>query len=356
MVNMEFETWTPLHTRIIAHRIGDGTVNFYNRAVWDNKHTEEFENLCKLLGIKLWKPTVNKSKGTKKIIIPTLLYQNFGRLYNKDYIRLIKDPVYLVDSILSLPEAHRIQALMSIVLDDGSCVNWRMTVFEDTKEHLVQCVQTLWESLFPNTSKTGSIVTKHGTKVYHLYSNRDGIVQFYHKIQESIFEYGYIGSLWWKHSDLKNRYLKTISLKAKQLKETKESRPHWKKLVLDYLKKHQNITVKEACLFLGLTRWRVFRLLGKLVKERKIILIKAGNRSRYSLKMEDISEDGRQSKILNYLRLNSSISNKDARMLLDLKASKTFKILKKMVNKGLLEQMKRSNIKTFYALPLDKIG
>ena len=63
-------------------------------------------------------------------------------------------------------------------------------------------VKDLWDSLFPNTSSVCIYITKKGTKVYHLFSKREGIILLQQKIFESVEKYGSLANLWWKQKDL----------------------------------------------------------------------------------------------------------------------------------------------------------
>lgn len=137
---MEINEWTPLHTRFISHRIGDGTVNVYGKPVWDNKHITEFVKLAEFLNFKLWKPVKGDSFGTYKIVMPRYAFEKFGKIFNKDIEMLIQDPVYLLDAIKELPEEHKLQTILALITDDGSCKGWLLVVFEDQNKETVDKV------------------------------------------------------------------------------------------------------------------------------------------------------------------------------------------------------------------------
>ena len=135
--------WTPLHTRIISHRIGDGTVNFYGHAVYDNKHVNHFMELANQLSIKLWKPVKGDIYNTKKIVIPKVLFEKFSKIFNVNPDKIIRDPVKLLELISHFPEEHKLQTIFALIVDDGSCSDWRITVFEDQNKYVFDIVKNL---------------------------------------------------------------------------------------------------------------------------------------------------------------------------------------------------------------------
>tara|TARA_Y100000310_G_scaffold47186_1_gene43799 strand:- start:25418 stop:26305 length:888 start_codon:yes stop_codon:yes gene_type:complete len=275
--------WTPLHTRFISHRIGDGTVNFYGHFVYDNKNVKHFLDLGDRLNIKVWGPIKGDCYSTKKIIISKKEFKNFSNLFNLTSERLLRDPVKLLDFISQFPEEHKLQTIFALIVDDGSCNRWMITVFEDQNKAVFDKVKDLWDSLFPNTSRDYIQVTKRGTKVYHLDANRKGIILLQQKINESVKKYGPLADLWWKQKDLDVRYAKAVSNRAKQLNYTKIFTYENKHKILDYLRKNKFITTRGTMKLLNLSLDRTRLVLNKLVDEDKIFLIDAGYNSRYSL-------------------------------------------------------------------------
>lgn len=273
--------WTPLHTRIISHRIGDGTVNFYKRPVWDNKRPEGFLSLCKSLKINLWKPTTSDSYGTQKIVIPISLYKEFAKLNKKDFRKLVEDREYLLETILTLPFEHRLQAMLSLIFDDGSCRSWMLVAFEDQDLKVAKLAQELWESLFPFTSRLDYHTTKNGTKIYHLYVNRNGIIQLYEEIQKLKTKYGNLSGLWQKEKDLHKRYIKATSENAKRLEETRKNEEKWKENLLEFSKLNGYVTIPIAKRFLNLSTDRAYRVLSILKKDKKLKVKFEGNKSRF---------------------------------------------------------------------------
>ncbi len=273
--------WTPLHTRIISHRIGDGTVNFYGRPVWDNKRPEGFLSLCKLLKINLWKPVTSDFYGTQKVVIPISLYREFAKLNKKDFRKLVEDREYLLETILTLPFEHRLQAMLSLIFDDGGCTSWMLVAFEDQDQKVSKLAQELWESLFPLTSRLDYHTTKNWTKVYHLYVNRDGIIQLYEEVQKLKIKYGNLAGLWQKEKDLRNRYLKATSEKARKLEETRKSEENWKENLLEFSKSNGYVTIPLARKILNLSTDRVYRILSILKKDKKLKITFEGRNSRF---------------------------------------------------------------------------
>ncbi len=332
--------WTPLHTRLISHRIGDGTVNFYGHFVYDNKNVTHFLNLTNELNIKVWGPIKGDSYSTKKIIISKRVFKNFSHLFDLTSEELLRDPVKLLDLISQLPEEHKLQAIFALIVDDGSCNNWRITVFEDQNKMVFDKVKDLWDSLFPNTSTTCIYITKKGTKVYHLFSKRDGIILLQQKIFEAVEKYGPLANLWWKQGDLDLRYFKAVNKRAKELNYTKEFSEVNKQKILNYLIENRFITHKEVMKLLNLSFFRTYLVLNKLIDEGKIFLIDAGNKSRYSLEYEDISIENREKIIVEYLIKNKKIYNREAAKLLNLGIQRSYVILRYLTSKGVLKQIK----------------
>lgn len=330
--------WTPLHTRVIAHRIGDGTLNYYKKIVWDNKHIEGMLGLLNKLNIKYWKPIKGDKYGTYKMVLPKFLFEEFSNKFDRDYNQNIEDPCYLLDSIQLLDKEHKLQALCALITDDGSFVNWVPVIFEDQNEKTVMKVKRLWDSLFPGNSRVSYILTKKGTKVYHLYSNRDGVIKLFKEIKNAKNKFGDFADLWHKQKDLETRFKKATNKRADVLYETKVNKERWKNVVLDGFKSKRILRFSEIKKILNLDKYRTWRITNKLVKERKIFLIDAGNKSRYSLEDIDISQDHRERVILDFVKNNKIIKTRDVCKLLDLKMGQSYKILKRMVNKKIIKQ------------------
>jgi len=341
--------WTPLHTRIISHRIGDGTVNFYGHFVYDNKNVKHFLDLADKLNIKVWGPIKADCYSTKKIIISKKVFKNFSTLFNLTSEKLLRDPVKLLDIIFQFPEEHKLQAIFALIVDDGSCNRWMITVFEDQNKAVFDKVKDLWDSLFPNTSRTYIQVTKRGTKVYHLDANRYGIISLQQKINESVKKYGPLANLWWKQKDLDERYSKAVSNRAKQLNYTKEFTDENKQRILNYMRENKFITTKNTMRLLNLSFFRSYLVLNKLIDEGKIFLIDTGRKSYYSLGYIDTSMENREKIIVEYLKKNNKIYNKDVRKLLNLGKERSNVILRCLTYKGILKQIKEG-WKTYYVL------
>lgn len=341
--------WTPLHTRLISHRIGDGTVNFYGHAVYDNKHIKHFSELADKLNVKLWIIMKGDSYGTKKVIIHKKSFKKFSKVLNVNSEDIIKDPVKLLEVILQLPEEHKLQTIFSLIVDDGSCKDWMITIFEDQNEEIFDKVKYLWDSLFPDTSTTYIYTTKEGTKVYHLKTNREGIIQLQQKIYKAVEKYGSLANLWWKQKDLDLRYSKAVSKRAKQLNHTKKYSAKNKQRILNYLRKNKFITVREVMKLLNLSLDRTHLVLNKLVDENKIFVTKAGGKSRYSIEHEDISIGNRSKIITEYLKNHKKIYNRDVRKLLNLGEERSYAILKELTHRGILKQINK-NRGTYYVL------
>ena len=192
-------------------------------------------------------------------------------------------------------------------------------------------------------------VTKKGTKVYHLFSKREGIILLQQKINESVKKYGPLANLWWKQKDLDERYSKAVSNRAKQLNYTKEFIEENKQMILNYINKNNSVTTKNAAKFLNLSINRTRLILNKLVNENKIFIIKAGYKARYSVENEDISIENREKIITEYLKNNNKIYNKDVRKLLDLGGERSNVILRYLTYKGFLKQIK-DGWETYYIL------
>jgi len=341
--------WTPLHTRFISHRIGDGTVNFYGHFVYDNNYVKHFLDLADKLNIKVWGPIKGYRCNSNKIIISKNEFKKFSTSFNLTSEELLRDPVKLLDIIFQFPEEHKLQTILALIVDDGSFSSWMMIVFEDQNKAVFDKVKDLWDFLFPNTSKVSIYITRKGTKVYHLTANRDGVIQLQQKISEAIEKNGPLANLWWKQKDLNRRYSKAISERAKQLNYTKEFSEENKRKILDYLRKNKFTTIKDVMKLLNLSLDRTRLVLNKLTDEGKFFLINAGSKSRYSLEYEDISIKNREKIINEYLKNNNKIYNKDVRKLLNLGKERSNVILRYLTNKGILKQIK-DGWETYYVL------
>lgn len=341
--------WTPLHTRLISHRIGDGTVNFYGHFVYDNKNVKQFLDLTNKLNIKVWGPIKGDCYSTKKIIISKKVFKNFSYLFDLTSEKLLRDPVKLLDFISRLPEEHKLQAIFALIVDDGSCNRWIITVFEDKNKEVFDKVKELWDSLFPNTSSVYIYTTRKGTKVYHLNANSEGIILLQQKIFESVEKYGSLANLWWKQKDLDLRYSKAVNKRAKELNYTKEFSEENKQKILGHFRKNKYITTQATVKLLNLSIDRVRLILNKLINERKIFLIDAGNKSRYSLEYEDISIENRGKIIIEYLKTDKKIYNIDAMKILNLGKERCNVILRCLTDKGILKQI-RDGWETYYVL------
>lgn len=342
--------WTPLHTRLVAHRIGDGTIDVHKNAVWNNKRICGFLRTSAKLNIKLRKPVTSDVYGTYKIVIPKELFSKFAELVSADEDLLRNSSQYLLDNILKMSEEHKLQAILALIFDDGCCKNWLLIVFEDPNKDLVEKALQLWQSLFGDTAWMASHKTKRGLDVFHIYANREGIIQLYNKI--SAFKYRpYFTDLWEKQKDLEERYLKTQSKKALEQVETGNKQPQWEKIIVEHLFQNRHTTILEAQRILRLTKDRTRKCLERMRKKKIIFLSNMGRRSRYTLEAEENDFVGRSKILLDYLKNHNQIVNKDTKQLLDLSASHSYKILKKMVTHGLLKQIKSSCQKTRYILP-----
>lgn len=281
--NLEAKNWTPLHTRLVSHRIGDGGVNTYGHYTWDNKKPEKFIELAKKLDIKIWGPIQSDKWGTQKIIIHKKLFQKFGRITKSDEHGLLEDPVYLLEIIKELPKEHQLQTMLAILVDDGCCKNWMLILFEDQHKEIVEAVYELWNSLYPNTATIKVYLTKKKTKVYHIFVNRDGIIQLYEDLEKTTKKFGELAGIWWKSDALYKRYLKTISDSARKCNETKILRETRKNQVINNLKKQNSMTFRNIKYLLDLSDDRTRLIVKDLINEKRIVLIGKTKFSKYCL-------------------------------------------------------------------------
>lgn len=341
-VEKKLETigWTPLYTRLLAHRIGDGSVNHYGHFDYSNKHINEFIGLANFLKIKYWGPIVSDKYGTHKVIIPKKTFRDFASVFEINHEELIRNPNLLLNTISKLPEEHRFQAILALIVDDGSCTAWMPIIFEDKNKEVFDKVKDLWDSIFPLTSRVYIQKTKKDIKIYHLAINREGIISLILRIEESVNKYGNFANLWWKQNNFNKRYNKAISDRAELLAETRMNGKERDKLIFDYLNNNKYITFVEAQKILNLSKDRTRLVLSNLVKNSKLFLIDAGSKSHYSLTNEDISLEARQRVIVNYLMSNKKIFNSNCRKLLGLGEARVYVILKKLVKHGVIKQIK----------------
>lgn len=281
----KIENWNPLYTRIISHRLGDGTFNFYEHAVWDNNRPEYFIGLCKHLDIKLWKPT--KSGNTTKIIIPDYIFENYAQKYFLDSYLLKSNPVYLANSILNcLSEDDKIQTLCACFFDDGSCRSWRPVLFEDQKLDLTEVVLEIWNSVFVNGAKIDNkTITKAGTRIYHIVLTRDAFVEFYKKVKNCKNRLGEFAGFWGKELDVESRYKKASNTRALILNETKNQKELRKSIVLDSIKL-RDLKFNDIQSILGISRDRCRLIVNELMKTNKIKLSGKTHKACYKLNKE----------------------------------------------------------------------
>ncbi len=348
--NLVKYNWTPLHTRILAHRIGDGTVNVHGHYVWDNKNPTEFLMLAQQLEIKVWGPVVCKKWGTSKIVISKKVFQRFGDIIEADGIKLLRNSAYLIKNIQKLPYSHQLQTICALIVDDGCCKNWMLTLFEDQNKETINVVYELWNSMFPTTAKISSIVTKKGTTVYHIYVNKEGIIKLKEKIDEAVSQMGYLAGLWWKQDALNLRYKKATSKQAIKLEDTKKDKEFRKEQIWNLFKNQETISFSEIKEHLNLSNDRIRLILEEFFQNNSLFVTKAGCRSRYSLTKIDISEEHRKEIVLDYIEKNTCIRNREAQQLFDLSPEQTGVILHSLVQKNIIKKVGNYQ-KTVYTLP-----
>lgn len=267
------ENWTPLHTRLLSHRLGDGTINVYRHAVWDNNRPKYFIDLLNHLGIKFWNPT--KSGSTTKIVIPDLIFDEYAKIYNYNSLELRKNPNYLVKTFLSRNEDDIIQVLCACMFDDGSAKNWQPILFEDQKEELVENILQLWNLVIGFGAKINyATKTKKGTQMYHLVLSRDGFLSFYKKINDSIKKFGYLAGLWEKQNDLDIRYNVATNIRAQKLSETKNEINNWLEKLVLIAKSEKQLRFKDIKNYFNLSKDRTRNLINKAIYNG--VLIKCG--------------------------------------------------------------------------------
>ena len=258
--------WSPLHTRLVAHRIGDGTIDVHGNAVWNNKHPEEFLALAKKLGIQLRKPVLSDKWGVYKIVIPKTLFEILGKRYGIDGKVLARDTKMLLKVIFKMPEEDRLEALCALIFDDGCIKSWLMVVFEDQHEANARLVLQIWNGIFP---KTGTIVeskTPRGTKIFHVYSNINGVIEFDKKLKAIKRKRGDIAGLWRKDADLEKRICIAQSKLANTFRQTQEKTGGWFKLIVKKTREKGTITYAEIRNMLGISRDRTHHLINKMKK------------------------------------------------------------------------------------------
>jgi hypothetical protein len=155
------------------------------------------------------------------------------------------------------------------------------SIFVDQNYETSICVKSIWDSLFPNTSSIKTNSTPKGTKIYRIYANRIGIINYYRLLQIEIQKYGDLAGLWWKQEQLKKRYETATNNTANKLQETKIMKEEWKIIILDYLKENQFASFNELKLKLNLSSDRLRLLLKTLASEKRLYLIHASKNSKY---------------------------------------------------------------------------
>ncbi len=219
----------PLHFRMVAHIIGDGTISTrsgYKFFIWCQKGTENMEQLQKLLlGANFTK------QKDDKITIPSTVVQFVSHSLGIPFKEFNKR-VFL-KSCLPLPREYQIQVLSAIIEDEGSLDKNRL-IIRMSDRYIMENICYLIDRLNYDRTQLRMYVDKNKfstTIMYRTDINIRGIKKLSNDLQIMKQKYGYLAGLWTK--DKKLQHL---------------SKSH---TLLDAYKRHEEITPKIMAKFIN---------------------------------------------------------------------------------------------------------
>src|SRR3989344_6536142 len=197
----------PLHFRIAASVIGDGTISRvegHTFFVWSQKETKRMEELQRLL-LK-----TNFKKRGDKITIPTIIMQLVSNALDMQIKDFSKEN-FLKKCIL-LPKEYRLQVLTAIIEDEGSFDKNRLLIRMSDK-NIMDLVCDLIDSLNYDRTKLREYTekSKYSDKnilMYRTEMNIRGLKKFNEDLEAMKQKYSYLAGLWRKSGKLKQLSIK----------------------------------------------------------------------------------------------------------------------------------------------------
>ena len=191
----------PLHTRMAAHIIGDGSITAikeYKEFSWWQKDISPMEKLqCILFGISL-------KNQKNKIIIPKINIKLINAVVNLDMKKLNKEG--FLKACLQLPREHKVEILTAIVEDEGSFDKNRL-IIRMSDGRLMVLICHLIDSLKYDRTKLrtffqNSTFLKKKTLMYRTDLNIRAIKTYHKDLEKLKQRYGKIAGLWTKDRKL----------------------------------------------------------------------------------------------------------------------------------------------------------
>jgi len=191
----------PLHFRIAAHIIGDGTISTidgYKCFTWSQKETKSMEQLQKqLFG-------TNFKKRRDKITIPSTAVQLVSNVLEIPIERFNKER--FLKECLSLPKEYRLQILTAIIEDEGSFDKNRLLIRMADKNtmDLICCLidmlnydRTELRKYVEKSKYSGKNINMYRTEI-----NIRGLKRFNKDLGKTKQKYGNLAVLWTKYEKL----------------------------------------------------------------------------------------------------------------------------------------------------------
>lgn len=250
-----------IHTRIVSHIIGDGTIT--SNYTWCQKDISPMKNLQERL--------FGRSLGTESnvITIPRILIKIVKKSLNLKQKNLTK--INLLSSLLKLPKEHKIQVLTAIIEDEGTCDINRITIRMKDKEIMVLITKLMDSLNYARSNLTRQYYKRYGVKyeVWRVSMNIKGIKKYWSDLEDIEKTRGLSLSLWKKRE------------KVKELSTHKSNIDGWnrnKRLRLEILKlgRFKNISFDSIKTGLNLTGNETISLLRYMQNKGDINKIKHG--------------------------------------------------------------------------------
>jgi len=250
-----------IHTRIVSHIIGDGTIT--SNYTWCQKDVFPM----KILQERLF----GRSLGTQSnvITIPRILIKIVKKALNLKQNNLTK--VDLLKGLINLPKKYKIQTLTAIIEDEGTCDKNRITIRMRDKEIMILVTKLIDSLNYVRSNLTRQYYKRYGVKndIWRVSINIKGIKKYWLDLEDVEKANGHSLSLWKKRE------------KIKELSAHKPNIDGWdrnKRLRLKILKpgRFKNVSFDSIKTELSLTRNETMSLLRYMQNKGEINKVKRG--------------------------------------------------------------------------------
>lgn len=231
-----------LHTRIISHLIGDGTIG--SNYTWCQKDVAPLEILIrKLLG-------KNLRRRNQVVTIPRIIIKIMVQALDLKLDNLTKEE--LCEKIAYLPKNHKIQLLTAIIEDEGTCDINRIRI-RMNNERIMNVIKQVIDSLnYSRSNLTKRWYKKDGVKkdLWDISLNVKGIKKYWKDLKKIEDIYGKSLGLWKKREKVKklskqkaniDGWIRNKSLRRKILKSGR-----FKNVSFDSIKREFLLTDNET--------------------------------------------------------------------------------------------------------------